>query len=806
MADTLAELYVKIGSDFQKTDSELDRLHQRINRIDPSINKMERSFASVNKAITAIGGAVATLGIARLGNDIISASTKFDGLNRMLVNVEGSQEKANKRFEEFRKLAKEPVLDPFNLSKYYTALKSVNMEADLSIRFMKSLANAMAGVGASNEQFALAMEQVVQMAGKGKVMGDDLRAIANSFPQIRKYLVDAFGTAIPEELAKKGLDATQVLKGLNAEMEKAPKFAGGAQAAQDNFKQSLELFEATLGKAVLPTISDFLNKLTELMDKFNELPESTQKVIGTGVVAGIGGAGLVGIAMTLKSIAEFAGLAKSGLAGLSAVNIASTATQGVASASGGIGASVAGLSTLGALNLTLAAATITIGSAVLGYKLATDPKVQDWLYGVPKKTSGLGQDATTQELVMKLGGLKEGSPEYLALVEQIKQSAGGVFTATKATEKPIDWSKFAKADYSTPSQPILSGSYYASLDKHITPIPYGNVYDPRFSQISMFSSMLSGIQAPYYKSGSSLSELRSYAPETPSMRGFPREYSSSSGGLFGTQVSGSLQATAKAIEQINSDIDKQNESLDQGISKSIKQINQDWQDIGGYIEKADDKQSRFWKNLEDMGAYSMDRVVDKGMNDLFGRLFGSELDKSQQTWKDFLAEMLKEYAISLGKMLLQYAAYEAGKWAVRKTFGGSENAETGGDKKDTYNNPSLGELTGAKAEWNQWYGEGFLVDWITPDSAEDKAYKAQMKSYASGGISWRPEIALVGEHPEAHIPLQGGKVPVSINSASSGVNVGTMNINLIDSDIKDPNLLRRKVVDAFKQAQINGEI
>ena len=300
MGKTLTELYVKINdSDIRRADAAIDKMHGTINKLDPSIAKMESGFGKVNATLVAMGGLIGTAAIVRLGTDVVGSATKMDQLNRMLVNVEGSLKAAKDRFEEFRVLAKAPVLDPQNLAASYVGLRSVNIEAELAIRFMKGLGNAMAGVGAGNEQFVNVMYQFVQMGGATKLLGQDLRVINESFPQMRKFLIEAFGSADPEKLAKEGHTAVEVFQRLTDIFEKLPHFAGGAKAAQENFTQSLQLFEAAIAKDVLPRISDFLTKLTDLMDKFSALPDSTKAVIGD---LAIGGGGLLGIAFAIGAI------------------------------------------------------------------------------------------------------------------------------------------------------------------------------------------------------------------------------------------------------------------------------------------------------------------------------------------------------------------------------------------------------------------------------------------------------------------------------------------------------------------------
>ena len=387
MPQTLAELYVKISSDFAKVDGDLSKLDHRIRGMDPSIQKMESGFGKANKAILAMGGIIAGIGIAKFGSDILKASTTLDTLNLMLINIEGSQAKANKRFEEFKILAKAPVLDPFNLSHSYVALRAVNVEAGLSIRFMKGLGNAMAGVGAGNEQFKNAMYQVVQMAGATKLLGQDLRVINESFPQMRKYLAEAFGTADPEALAKKGVTAIDVMTKLSDIFEKLPRFAGGAQAAQDNFKQSLMLLEGALGKTVLPSFTKLITKITELMDAFNAMPEATRNVIGKAVV---GSLGILGIVAALSSVLIIAGEVKSALVGLGAVNVGSGVTKALA---GSAGAGITAGATSGAIAGAVVKQGFTIGTALMTIgKLSIVAGTVAMAYGVADriKKSGVG--------------------------------------------------------------------------------------------------------------------------------------------------------------------------------------------------------------------------------------------------------------------------------------------------------------------------------------------------------------------------------------------------------------------------------
>jgi len=370
MAEPIASTYVEIKYDqVTKAQQAIDKMGAGFNKaasdIDSRTQKMSRAFG-------ALGGVIAGIGIAKFGSDIIGASTRMDSLNRAMAITEGSAQKASARMKEFVQIAKDPGLGLTQLAKGYIQLKSVGIGADLAIKSIRGIANAIALVGGGKEELERVTRQFVQMQGKGKVMAEDLMVIAESMPQIRKMAEQAFPAAaksskgLTEALQEMGVTGQQFIAGVTAEMEKLPRAADGAKNAQDNFTDALERFRAKLGDQILPAVTDLLNGLTDLMGKFEAMPASTQKLLGQAVV---GGVGLLGIAATLTSIVSTIGMVKSGLSGLGAVNVAKM----------GAGVAVAettqlmrpGVSALGTgLGAGLTAGTIAITAGVAGLALA----------------------------------------------------------------------------------------------------------------------------------------------------------------------------------------------------------------------------------------------------------------------------------------------------------------------------------------------------------------------------------------------------------------------------------------------------
>ena len=694
MPDPIGSAYVEITSNIAALQREIAGLKSHV---DASARNMETRFNSATKAIAGLGMVIGGIGVVKFGTDIIAAATKMDQLNRMLLNVEGSQAAANKRFEQFRILAKEPVLDPFNLSKYYVGLRSVNIEAELSIRFMKSLANAMAGVGAGNEQFSNVMYQFVQMGGATKLLGQDLRVINESFPQMRKFLIEIYGSADPEKLAKEGHTSVEIFEKLTSVFEKLPHFLGGAKAAQENFTQSLQLFYAALGKDVLPTISDFLTKLTNLMDKFGELSDPMKKFIGTSVVGGIG---LLGIASAVGAITTALNLlsVSSGLKALTSLGPI------------GIGAAaIGGISIFGKYQMDEAMKPINAKADVLAVQEKAIKRLED----AYKKTKEKGLDPY-------LVGVKEIQDNRwwdVSPITQVEQafgkgklsleSFGDMLDSAKSKldENRIAYWKLQEgiieprlAEFQKPSE--IKGANFESLveeAKKFTDITSKQYKASDIEQLSWWQAKLgvpltdeaktgvlntiSGLQDDINKilkekaderekiwfehaEATAKQTVYEYTPNMipiiPSITGPQielagrREFPGQKGIIEAPLDKSFLKAKTDWTKYVDIKGRTQNainEATDDAFKKEMDNIfhlteaEQEAQDkrianydyIMGKIDKVSKKQSQFWLDMKSFATSAMDTIADKSISSAFEKMFsGSNI---KEAYKDYLSEL-----------------------------------------------------------------------------------------------------------------------------------------------------------------------
>ncbi|MDQ1316372.1 MAG: hypothetical protein QG588_19, partial [Candidatus Poribacteria bacterium] len=410
----LGEAYVRIGyDDLKKLDS----------KIDESGRKFTAQTDRMSAGLKVVGGLIAGLGMVKFGNDIFQASLKMENLNKMILANEGSQVKANIAMARYLEMAKLPGLNLTQITQTSTQFKSLGMAVEQSDRTIKALANTLVLAGRGTEEFGRVSVQFQQMLGKGRLMAEDLRVIAESMPQIRGLMTKAFGTSDTDALAKSGVTAAEFIKKITEEMEKLPKAIGGTQNSIDNFKDSLLQFEAALGKNVLPTVGKFLDSLTSMMDRFNGLSESTKSLTGTGMGATVG---LLGIGIGFQSIAS----------SLNLINL--TKLSALASSLGAIGLLATGAAVAGTgVGLGIAKIESMITGAGIKTQLEKQMTQLDYKQGdlismgVRKAIAEAGVDVSPLTTAESLYGRVSGSTSYKQTVDMINAVA-------QYTEKPMN--------------------------------------------------------------------------------------------------------------------------------------------------------------------------------------------------------------------------------------------------------------------------------------------------------------------------------------------------------------------------------
>jgi tape measure domain-containing protein len=184
----------------------------------------------------------------------------------------------------------------------------------------------------NSQNAASATLQLNQALGSGRLAGEEFNAISEATPQLLDAVAKVMGRNRGElkQLASDGQISSQVLiealKRIRTEgaADLEASF-GGAFGATRRFNAALEDFSATVGTELLPALTPLINKATEILKLFGELPGpvKTTAVAILGLTAAFVVLAPAVAAVSLAAapwIALAAGIAAAGLAILDAAN------------------------------------------------------------------------------------------------------------------------------------------------------------------------------------------------------------------------------------------------------------------------------------------------------------------------------------------------------------------------------------------------------------------------------------------------------------------------------------------------------
>jgi tape measure domain-containing protein len=134
------------------------------------------------------------------------------------------------------------------------------------------------------------------MAGKGKVMQQDLNIMLENMPMLAKVLKDTFGATTADGLRDMGVNAEQFIEGITDGLSKLERVPGGLANSMVNFGVEVKLALGTVGEAinkafnVTGKLEDFAGWIGSTATAFSNLSEGTQKAIISvlGITAAVG--------------------------------------------------------------------------------------------------------------------------------------------------------------------------------------------------------------------------------------------------------------------------------------------------------------------------------------------------------------------------------------------------------------------------------------------------------------------------------------------------------------------------------------
>ncbi|UFH52548.1 tape measure protein [Spirosoma sp. KNUC1025] len=323
------DLNTKLAQSFRALDRESKLFEAGLGRVQKTLDQQAaaaaRSAAAAQQAaakrISDIGNNLKSVGqslttyitapLALAAGASFNAYAKIDGMVRGLKAVTGSASDATTQFKQFYEISKKPGLGLEETVAAGLQLETLGYQAKTAQRYLTEVGNAIALGGKGKVEFGQVITQFTQMAGKAKVLGDDLKPIVNASPVIAKAISNIFGTvdseAISSKLQAAGKGPREFIEALVNELAKVERVEGGPLTALENFGDGAKIAAYNVAGAAdkIFDLTGKLNSVSDLIGRaaegFANLPATTQQaILGVVALAGATGPLALGIGSVIR--------------------------------------------------------------------------------------------------------------------------------------------------------------------------------------------------------------------------------------------------------------------------------------------------------------------------------------------------------------------------------------------------------------------------------------------------------------------------------------------------------------------------
>lgn len=277
-ANRAANSSKKIGEGADKSAQQADKLNQKFSKTEKlvgNIIKGMRRLAAIYLGKMGFDALISTM------DSLISTQNKLNYLNGQRLGSAGvtadgsgySQMTMNATSKDMDKIFKAAqqsrmgYLDMAdNVAKSLTlAGDAFDNNIDQAIKFQKIMSESYTIGGASAQQKASSMYQLIQALGSGRLQGDELRSVAEgaqiAYHQIEKYAQELYGTTDPlKKMASEGLITSDVV--VDAIMQVEDEIDSAFGKTMKTFDQTKTMIKNEAVRAfepVMQRMADFLN-------------------------------------------------------------------------------------------------------------------------------------------------------------------------------------------------------------------------------------------------------------------------------------------------------------------------------------------------------------------------------------------------------------------------------------------------------------------------------------------------------------------------------------------------------------------
>lgn len=295
-----------------------------VKKVDQSVKSLSDRLATLAETSGRLGGML-TAGVSApllaIGSAAVKATVELDSLKRGLTAVAGSSQEAERQLVRLKDIAKLPGLGFNEAIQGSIRLQAAGYSAQQAEKALREFGNAIAVVGGGKEQLDGVTLALSQIASKGKVSAEEINQLNERLPQVRKAMIEAFGTADTEILQKANITANEFLDVMTTVLSRDQRVGDTLKNQFENAQQKISESLDRIGRAITPKVAAALesvaNGVERLTRAFDGLPNYGQDlVVRLGIAALIAGPVISGLGkvlellLTIQKVAPGAALAQ----------------------------------------------------------------------------------------------------------------------------------------------------------------------------------------------------------------------------------------------------------------------------------------------------------------------------------------------------------------------------------------------------------------------------------------------------------------------------------------------------------------
>ena len=298
----------EVSGKLVKMAAGMDNFDKKTKKTSFSLEK----FGKIAKDVGHWGQTRIALPLIAAGGAMVKLAMDMENTLSVFETLLGSADKAQKMVADIQKLAAETPLETRGLTDNAKLLLNFGYSAEKIIPALRMLGDLAGGNKQRFDSLALAFAQV---QASGKLMGQDLLQMVNAGFNPLKIISEQTGISmsrLKDRMSKGKISFEQVERAMMKATSAGGKFYGlmekqskTASGRLSTLIDNVELLGIKLGTKLLPHVSNIIEKLIVLVDKFDSLDDSTQDYIltagGIAIVAPtvVGALGSIATALTV---------------------------------------------------------------------------------------------------------------------------------------------------------------------------------------------------------------------------------------------------------------------------------------------------------------------------------------------------------------------------------------------------------------------------------------------------------------------------------------------------------------------------